>query len=159
MRKEEFLERLSEALREYMDNGSAYEHVNYYSNYINEEIRKGSKEEDVVASLGSPRLIAKSIIDRGNYSSDNVSYTTYDKKDNESKEDNNKVYSSLYINGKSVNSALAKVISIIIGVLIIGVIVLVLWGISWLVLRVIMPIVVLVILVVLVLGLIKQSKR
>ncbi len=156
MRKEEFLEKLSEALREYMDNGSAYGHVNYYSNYINDEIRKGSKEEDVVAGLGSPRLIAKSIIDRGNYSSDNVSYTTYDKKDNEKKEDNYKASSTIYINGKSINSVLAKFISIIIGVLVIGVIVLVLWGISWLVLRVIMPIVVLAILVALVVGLVKK---
>lgn len=38
------------------------ENVNYYENYINTQMRMGYSEEEVLNSLGDPRLIAKSII-------------------------------------------------------------------------------------------------
>lgn len=39
------------------------ENVRYYQGYIEEEIRKGRTEEEVLAELGSPRLIAKTILE------------------------------------------------------------------------------------------------
>ena len=38
------------------------DNVNYYEDYINTEIRKGRTEEEVLESLGDPRLIARTII-------------------------------------------------------------------------------------------------
>lgn len=38
------------------------ENLNYYENYINSQVRMGYSEEEVLNSLGDPRLIAKSII-------------------------------------------------------------------------------------------------
>ena len=45
--------------------------VNYYVDYINVEVRKGRSEEEVLKSLGDPRLIARTII-QTNGSSDRV---------------------------------------------------------------------------------------
>lgn len=36
--------------------------INYYEDYINVEVRKGKSEEEVLKSLGDPRLIARTII-------------------------------------------------------------------------------------------------
>lgn len=36
--------------------------INYYEDYINVEVRKGKSEEEVMKSLGDPRLIARTII-------------------------------------------------------------------------------------------------
>lgn len=38
------------------------ENVDYYIDYINVEMRKGRTEAEVLASLGDPRLIARTII-------------------------------------------------------------------------------------------------
>ena len=37
--------------------------LTYYRQYFEDEIRNGKSEEDVIQELGSPRLIARSIID------------------------------------------------------------------------------------------------
>ena len=37
--------------------------LTYYRQYFEDEIRNGKSEEDVIRELGSPRLIARSIID------------------------------------------------------------------------------------------------
>ena len=39
------------------------ENVNYYSGYIADEVRKGRSEEEVVAELGDPWAIARTIIE------------------------------------------------------------------------------------------------
>lgn len=38
------------------------EHIRYYSDYIDSKIRMGIPEEEVMASLGEPRLIAKTLL-------------------------------------------------------------------------------------------------
>ena len=63
MNKNEFLKGLEEALLENMDISQAAPHIKYYNDYIDSEIEKGKSEAEVIASLQSPRLIAKSIID------------------------------------------------------------------------------------------------
>ena len=61
MNKQEF----TDSLRRELSGMEDYEYVNdtvsYYENYIETEIRKGTTQEDVLAELGDPRLIAKSI--------------------------------------------------------------------------------------------------
>ncbi len=66
MSRQEFIEKLRMALSGRMPSAAVADNVNYYEDYINMEIRKGRTEEDVPASLGDPRLIAKTIIQTNN---------------------------------------------------------------------------------------------
>lgn len=61
MTKKEFLQELRIALQGQVPQAQVNEHLQYYDNYIMEESRKGRTEEQVIESLGSPRLIAKTI--------------------------------------------------------------------------------------------------
>lgn len=62
MNKQEFVDRLRAALAGRIPAPRVEENVNYYMDYINTEIRKGRSEEEVLQSLGDPRLIARTII-------------------------------------------------------------------------------------------------
>lgn len=63
MDRTEFLDRLQRALASGVSSSQVAENVRYYQDYIDVEIRKGRSEEEVLASLGDPRLLAKSIIE------------------------------------------------------------------------------------------------
>lgn len=63
MDRTEFLERLQRALSGGVNSSQVMENVRYYRDYIDMEIRKGKSEEEVLGSLGDPRLLAKSIIE------------------------------------------------------------------------------------------------
>lgn len=63
MRKQEFIDKLRIALNGRVSPSLVMENVRFYEDYINTEIQKGSAEEEVLASLGDPRLIARTIID------------------------------------------------------------------------------------------------
>ena len=62
MNRVEFLEGLNEALKGEVDSKEYQETIKYYSDYIEAKMREGLSEEEVVESLGNPRLIAKSIL-------------------------------------------------------------------------------------------------
>ena len=59
----EFIDKLQRALAGGLNSGQVAENVRYYQEYIDSEIRKGRSEEDVMAQLGDPRLLARSIIE------------------------------------------------------------------------------------------------
>ena len=63
MTENEFLQILNEQLTGQMSASAAASHIEYYRNYIHDEIRKGRKEEDVLKNLGDPRLMARTILD------------------------------------------------------------------------------------------------
>lgn len=63
MDRTEFIERLQRALASGVNSSRVAENVQYYREYIDVEIREGRSEEEVLASLGDPRLLAKSIIE------------------------------------------------------------------------------------------------
>ena len=63
MSKEEFLDDLRSALSGSVSADVINDNLNYYENFINTEIRKGRSEDEVLDSLGNPRLIAKTVID------------------------------------------------------------------------------------------------
>lgn len=65
MGKAEFLSDLRMALAGRVEADQAAEHVRYYEEYINMQIRMGKSEAEVLAALGSPRLIAKTITSAG----------------------------------------------------------------------------------------------
>lgn len=49
------------------------ENVKYYEDYILTETRKGNREEDVIAALGDPRLLAKTVIEVNRQNKDEFS--------------------------------------------------------------------------------------
>lgn len=63
MTKREFLDNLRTALSGRVSTSSAEEHVRYYEDYINTQVRMGRSEKEVVSELGDPRLLARSIED------------------------------------------------------------------------------------------------
>lgn len=63
MDRVEFTDKLQHALAGGLNSSAVAENVRYYREYIDVEIRKGRSEEEVLASLGDPRLLAKSIIE------------------------------------------------------------------------------------------------
>ncbi len=63
MSKQDFLQRLREALIGEIPGNVIEENMRYYDGYISGEVSKGMTEEEVTASIGDPRLIAKTIID------------------------------------------------------------------------------------------------
>ena len=62
MTKQEFLDNLRISLNGKIAASQVEEHIRYYEDYINVELRKGNSEECVMASLGDPRLIARTIV-------------------------------------------------------------------------------------------------
>ena len=63
MNGQEFLDRLEQALQGELSPAQVQSNVVYYREYIREQISGGIAEEEVLAQLGDPRLIARSIVD------------------------------------------------------------------------------------------------
>lgn len=63
MTKQEFLEKLRAALGNDLSGVVVSENVNYYNQYITDEMAKGRSEEEVTDELGDPWAIARTIID------------------------------------------------------------------------------------------------
>ena len=62
MTRQEFLEELKNSLAGEVSAEVMMDSYRYYSAYIDEEMRKGKSEEEVLEELGKPGLIARSII-------------------------------------------------------------------------------------------------
>lgn len=62
MTKQEFLEELKNALSGEVSPEIMMDSYRYYANYIEEELRRGRTEEEILEELGKPSLIARSII-------------------------------------------------------------------------------------------------
>lgn len=62
MTKQEFLEELRQALSGEVSSEAMMDAYRYYGTYIEDEMRNGKSEEQVVEELGRPSLIARSII-------------------------------------------------------------------------------------------------
>lgn len=63
MTKEGFLAGLRKSLEDTLEPREIENHISYYRNYIEDEIRSGRSESDVINELGDPWVIAKSIKD------------------------------------------------------------------------------------------------
>lgn len=62
MTRQEFLAKLRQALESELDHRTVQENVDYYNSYVIEETAKGRSESDVIAELGDPWVIARSVI-------------------------------------------------------------------------------------------------
>lgn len=63
MNRQEFLNVLQTSLTGRVNTSQISENISYYEDYIKMQMRMGQSEEKVIADLGNPRLIAKSIIE------------------------------------------------------------------------------------------------
>lgn len=62
MTKEEFLQDLKEALQGQVSSAEVEHNLSYYKEYIQEEVTKGKSEQDILEVLGTPEMIAQSIV-------------------------------------------------------------------------------------------------
>lgn len=62
MSKDEFMDGLGKSLKGKVDDNEYSSQMQFYSSYISSEIASGRSEEEVLAELGDPRLIAKTIL-------------------------------------------------------------------------------------------------
>ena len=61
MSKQEFLDTLRRALARELSESEVADNINYYWNYIEQQVASGKSEEQVLSELGDPRLIARTI--------------------------------------------------------------------------------------------------
>ena len=80
----EFIDQLNTCLTGKISAGTVQENLTYYQQYFAEQLAKGMSEEFVCASLGSPQLIAKGILEAEKFQSSTDS--EYDQAVNEEKD-------------------------------------------------------------------------
>lgn len=87
MNREQFLEILRSQLTGKMYAERVEAHLRYYEDYIQSQVRGGRSEEEVLAELGDPRLIARTLLDTDTSSGEEIYeevYTTSDSGRNDS---------------------------------------------------------------------------
>ncbi len=72
MNRIEFIEKLQRTLAGGLGSDMVADNVRYYQDYIDGEMRKGKSEAEVLAALGDPRLLAKSIIEANKHAGVNM---------------------------------------------------------------------------------------
>ena len=70
MTQTEFIDKLNACLTGKVSAGTVQENIAYYRQYFADEISRGKSEEAVCASLGSPQLIAKGILEAERFQND-----------------------------------------------------------------------------------------
>ena len=129
MNRKEFLEILRSQLAGQMQEGKAAAHIRYYEDYIQSQVRGGRSEQEVLQELGDPHLIAKTLIDTddgstqedyGEYSSYGSSYGNETEFPHQQEKRWKKVIDLSTWHGRAVVIAAAAVIIILL-ILIIGV--------------------------------------
>lgn len=77
MNKQRFLDILGNTLEDSLPAQKVSGHVAYYREYIEEQVRLGKREEDVLAMLGDPRLIARTIVETTPQTGNKEEYQNY----------------------------------------------------------------------------------
>lgn len=86
MSKEEFLQLLRQALAGEVPQSVIAENIRYYDEYINGEAGRGTSEAAVIAEIGDPRLIAKTIIEATESAGGGTSYRSYEENSSDTKQ-------------------------------------------------------------------------
>ena len=95
MTKQDFLDGLRRSLSSGLEPEQINEHIRYYSDYIDSQIRMGVAEEEVMSSLGEPRWIAKTILGMEDVETVTEEYVEEDKPHDDK-------YRYFNINGKTI---------------------------------------------------------
>ena len=75
MNRTEFLDTLRSQLSGQMHEGKVAAHVRYYEDYIRQEMTRGRSEQEVLAELGDPRLLARTIVETSSLKNPDTVYT------------------------------------------------------------------------------------
>lgn len=78
MDRQTFIDTLRRALYGKIDDYALADHIQYYENYISQEIASGKSEAEVLGELGDPRLIARTILETADAKASYVEYTVTD---------------------------------------------------------------------------------
>lgn len=154
MTKHEFLSELRSLLTEELGTSAAEENVRYYDSYIEQRKRDGVSEQDVLEQLGSPRLIAKSIIDSKEFGG-NRRYDDFVKK-NES-DYSGQDYNVEHEKKSKLNYVVSKLISLVVIIGIVVVLVALIGGMITLAVNFVLPIVIVAIIVGAIVNLIERK--
>ncbi|WP_346909994.1 DUF1700 domain-containing protein [Faecalicatena orotica] len=99
MTRSEFLQELRQALENDLSGSIVQENVQFYNQYITDEMAKGKSEEEVLQMLGDPWIIARTVIDAADgtdkstvYEAGGGSYTGYESGREQAREQNPKVH-------------------------------------------------------------------
>lgn len=161
MTKKEFLDILSTTIEEELGTEIAYDNVKYYNDYIEQKKADGISEQVVLEELGSPRLIAKSIIDshtandgknngfdkkyENNFQKD---YKTYERKMDDlegSNADKNSI-------GGKIHKVLSAVLSVIVVMLVAFIIVSIIGGLITITVNILIPVIAVALVIAVVVG-------
>ena len=143
MTKAEFLEKLRIELSSGVTPQVLQENLNYYGQYIDDEIRKGRTESEVLAELGDPWILAKTIVDAQREESVDVIYDS----DGRTYSGNSSTEESSNIHVWSLDSWWKRLVLILAVVAVIVVIFAVISGIVSLIAPVLIPLLVIILLV------------
>lgn len=87
MTRSEFLQELRQALENDLSGSVVSENIEFYNQYIIDEVSKGKSEEEVLQMLGDPWIIARTVIDAQNGTDQETVYeaggSTYNGYENE----------------------------------------------------------------------------
>lgn len=92
MTRIEFIDILQRTLAGSLSGSSVAENVRYYQDYIDTQIRMGQSEEEVLARLGDPRLLARTIIEAGKHEGAGVETNEEVYEDGQQEKGGGKVY-------------------------------------------------------------------
>lgn len=73
MNQDDFIRAFQEALAGKVSEHIIRENTEYYRNYISTQVAQGMREADVLASLGDPRLLAKTVVESQKFSNEGQS--------------------------------------------------------------------------------------
>lgn len=116
MTKRQFIEELQSALEGIVPPDVVRENVQYYENFIRNQMEMGKSEDEIFQELGNPRLIAKTIADAGEKDTVFAEQTYYDQNSEQMKEETHKKSRIYTLNSRSlkIGCFLAGVIFIVI---------------------------------------------
>ncbi|MGC4018349.1 MAG: hypothetical protein QM793_03370 [Muricomes sp.] len=83
MTHSEFLQELRRALENDLSGRIVEENVEFYSQYIKDEVKQGKSEEEILQMLGDPWVLAKTVIDAQDGTDEATVYGTSRKSDTE----------------------------------------------------------------------------
>jgi len=103
MNRYEFIEKLRAALAGKATQSTINDNIRYYEEYLDTEIRKGKREEEVLRELGDPRLLAKTIVEANKQAGRTGGFGEVYNDTVDFEEEKGRGRTNVYVNGKEYN--------------------------------------------------------
>lgn len=146
MTRTAFIKELRKALSATLNSKDVLEHIDYYEEFFDMEIKKGKEESEIIEQLGNPRLLAKSILEASGGSRSQSSY--------ESCASDEQIYSR---KGNRARIGFARWFMLFIMILIIFVVIGILFSAIAILLRFFLPLILLILLVKMIINILNRK--